>query len=467
MIKFQSWLSKRKKILMPILWYLFVIGLEVLLFVVTGFDIYNNALFPGTVLTITSAIFGYLITKKEEKELIPIDQDNKFRLIYMKKLFQKLCKEYGGKKKEINILIVGDVMLDHKMEGSEAKFDKVQKHQIIKLGRGKVYMVDKEPKTLGGAADIARAFCEVSRVIMIGVIGSDCEGNTLKTICKEYNINFKPIETTKVLTTTKIYLHRLTEGPAEEVIRFDRENIELMTSYCDSKDVQDEIIKKINEDVKDINCIVIKDHQKGMISKELVKKISETASNNNISLYVDPKYDWEKFKDIKVSAILPNMKEAASGLYDIKKEKEENKIMQCDHDCKLKDKEYKTLVRNYPNCDNFIIKAADKGAVILSRNANDVTREEIKPFLNIGDDFETDVGCGDVFDAFAIIGRLHEYTLEESVLFANFAAGLNTKKPLGELISLADIKEELEQESFKKYIVDNILVVDKIKENEK
>jgi D-beta-D-heptose 7-phosphate kinase/D-beta-D-heptose 1-phosphate adenosyltransferase len=52
--------------------------------------------------------------------------------------------------------------------------------------------------------------------------------------------------------------------------------------------------------------------------------------------------------------------------------------------------------------------------------------------------------------------------LEESVLFANFVAGLKTKKPLGELMSLDDIKKELEQESFKKYIIDNVPVVNKI-----
>ena len=126
------------------------------------------------------------------------------------------------------------------------------------------------------------------------------------------------------------------------------------------------------------------------------------------------------------------------------------------------------MVDKYSNCDNFIIKAASKGAVILSRNANDCP-EEIKPFLNIGDDFKTDVGCGDVFDAFAIIGLLHEPTPEElhihklkAVLFANFVAGLKTKKPLGELMSIVDIEKELEQESFKEYIKDNVQVVNKI-----
>lgn len=458
MNKFQTSMSKRmKKILKdhPIQLFLCIVGLEVLIFFVTGIC---NAGFTGVAIAITTTIYWYL-----HKNIEPLTQESPYTTVRqneMKKYFKTLCEKYREKNK--NILIVGDVMLDHKMVGIEAKYEIVQKHQIIESG-GEVYMVDDEHKTLGGAADIAWAFSEVSHVTLIGVIGLDCEGTTLKTLCENRKISFKPIVTDEVLTTTKIYLHRLTEGPAKDVIRFDRENRDLMTSHCNKENVQDDIINKINEAIKNINCIVIKDHQKGMISKELVKKISETASNNNIPLYVDPKYDWEKFEDVKIAAILPNMKEAASGVYDIEKEK--RKILEGDNVCKLNDNEYETLVRKYSNCDNFIIKAASKGAVILSRNANP---EEIKPFL-MGDDFKTDVGCGDVFDAFTIIGLLHEPTPEELhkhklkvVLFANFVAGLKTGKPLEEFVSFADIEKELEQESFKKYIRDNVQVVNKI-----
>ncbi|PAV11486.1 hypothetical protein ASJ81_10180 [Methanosarcina spelaei] len=372
--------------------------------------------------------------------------------------FCDLCTQYRRKDKKV--LIVGDVMLDHKMVGSSAKYSNVQKHQIVKKGEGEVYMVYRDLKTLGGAADVAMAFSLISSVTLIGIIGSDSEGKALLNLCQGH-ITFDPIEAPEVITTKKIYLHRSTEGPDLQVIRFDREDSESMTNYCQRKNVQETIINKINA-IDNLDCIVIKDHQKGMISKNLVKEISKVALNKKIPLYVDPKYDWKIFGDVDIEAILPNMKEAASGIFDMKTKEDE--ILERDNKCKFKyEYEYSNLVEKYPVCKNFIIKAASKGAVILTHDPKDKIKV-IEPLL-VGDELNTDVGCGDVFDAFAIIGMLNKHTLEESVLFANFVAGLKAKKSLGEHISLDDIETELEKDSFSNYVSRNSKLMDEILKN--
>jgi D-beta-D-heptose 7-phosphate kinase/D-beta-D-heptose 1-phosphate adenosyltransferase len=395
-----------------------------------------------------------VIIGNENKITIKEFHDTPIIIKNTKKRFTKFCNDYDKKNKKI--LVVGEVMLDHKIVGSEAKYEDVQKHEIIIRG-GEVYRVGREPKTLGGAADIALAFSEISNVTLIGVIGTDNEGKDLIKECDAHNIQHDFIESTKVKTTTKIYIHRLTQGPEKEVIRFDKEDIESMTSYCNSDTVQNKIIEKIKKYVNNIDCIVIKDHQKGMISKDFIEKIAE-ISNNKIPLYVDPKYAWEKFEGLMIQAILPNMKEAASALFDIKRKDDE--ILERDKNCKLEDMEYSHLVNKYNKCKNFIIKAANKGAVIVSEDIKDCPIE-VKPLL-VGSAFNTDVGCGDVFDAFVIVGMLNEYTLEESVLFANFIAGLKTKKSLGEPIHIEDIKKELKRYSFEEYIIDNLPLIHKI-----
>lgn len=387
---------------------------------------------------------------------VNVNTETPFLLKMTKNVFKNLCQEYGKKSKRI--LIVGDVMLDHKIKGTAAKYENVQKHQIILKG-GEVYMVSDEPKTLGGAAHIAMAFSGISNVTLISVIGLDCAGNSLKRACDDHNVQFYLKETSEVKTTTKIYIYRMTEGGAKKVIRFDSEDVKLMTSYCNNEDVQNDLINEIKKNITKTDCVVIKDHQKGIISKEFVKRVSEIASDNGIPLYVDPKYAWDIFEGVTIEAVIPNMKEAASALYDIKKE--EGIILEKDLNCKLEDSEYTNLVEKYSNCKTFIIKAASKGAVILSNNAKHCPKI-VNPFLVEKREFETDVGCGDTFDAFMIIGLLNEHTVEESVFFANFVAGLKTKKSLGKCISIEDIKNEMEKDSFKNYVKDNLPLVKKI-----
>lgn len=404
-----------------------------------------------------------IISETREKEGIPKTTDRD-----MLTLFQELCDEYESHKKEKNILIVGDVMLDHKMEGLGAKDEDVQKHDLdsVYMLSGKSY----ERKTLGGAANVAWAFSKVSRVTLIGVIGSDCEGETLVNLCEEPEITFIPIRIPQVMTTTKIYF--LCPSPKQGVqkssIRFDREDRDLMTRACNN--CHKYIIKKINEAADSpkhpIDCIVLKDHQKGMISEDIVKEVSRIATLKKIPLFVDPKYKWKIFnnEDVQIKAILPNIKEASSGLYSDPDYKQCD-IMDRAGKSKLEPDDYNTLIDKYPNCCNFIIKADIKGAVILSKNANCMETIEIDRLkLN---EFETGVGCGDVFDAYAIIGILYKHSLEESVLFANFVAGLRTKKPLGVVMSPEEINQELKKESFKKYIIDNERVVNKIMELKK
>ncbi|CAG0979072.1 MAG: PfkB family carbohydrate kinase [Candidatus Methanoperedens sp.] len=413
---------------------------------------------------IASEINGNVKTllNKKENEGIP-----KTTYRGMRTLFQELCEEYESHKKVKNILIVGDVMLDHKMEGREAEYEEVQFHDLKRVYK----LSDKsyESKTLGGAANVAWAFSKVSRVTLIGVIGSDCEGETLVNLCKEPEINFLPIRIPQVMTTTKIYFYSESprQGEEKSSTRFDREDSDLMESACN--DCHDYIITKINEagdsHNSPIDCIVLKDHEKGMISEKLFKEVSKIAHERKIPLFVDPKYKWRIFnnKGVKIEAILPNIKEASSGIYP----KGNIQIRINARESTLLPQNYKTLVDTYPNCGNFIIKADKNGAVILSMNANGMDKEEIKPLPLNKDEFVTGVGCGDVFDAFAIIGILHKHSLEESVLFANFVAGLRTKKPLGVVMSPGEIKQELETESFTKYIIDNERVVNKILELKK
>lgn len=378
--------------------------------------------------------------------------------------FLKLCEEFS--KKEKKILVVGDVMLDHKMEGDLAQYDEVEKHEA----GDRVFMLagkSSESKTLGGAASIARASSEIARVTLIGAIGPDCEGRIMAEICREHNIRFDPVEISKILTTTKIYFYRKPEDQGRpEITRFDREDKEIMEKECNKTEVQENIISKVKVAVDSpVDCIIIKDHGKGFITDDTVREISKITRSKNIPLFIDPKYAWNKFsdKDVKIKAVFPNIKEASYGLYEYKEAKK-NEIKDRVKTSRLKNDDYRTLAEKYPGCENFIIKADKNGAVILTRDVKDgIKYKEVKPLI-LGNEFETGIGCGDTFDSFAITGLLNGHTMEESVLFANFVAGVKAKKDLGEMVSLETIRGELRPDSlqFKNYLEDNKDMAEKI-----
>jgi bifunctional ADP-heptose synthase (sugar kinase/adenylyltransferase) len=259
------------------------------------------------------------------------------------------------------------------------------------------------------------------------------------------------------------------------VVRFNREDSKLMEKKC--LEYKDIVINKIEEAAKNSDCIVIKDHEKGFITADLVKKISKIANDNKIPLFVDPKYKWDKFNDINIKAILPNIKEASYGLLG---KENESEIRRRWNNSTLYDDDYKKLVDKYPKCENIIIKADRKGAFIVSANIPEgIKPKEIMALPLQEKEFNTGIGCGDVFNAYAIVGILsrhaqeksvleesvlEESVLEESVLFANFVAGLRAKKSLGQVMSPDEIKSELKNESthFNDYIIKNEQLVETI-----
>jgi hypothetical protein len=181
----------------------------ILIILGVGLSILLGILFKEIILSIIGVVLSLI-------GIVPIIRSNKEHPIKLKPIpppvdhliirtfFKKLCDKY--KERKYKILVVGDVMLDHKMKGDIPIFSDVESHQVNK-GDFMLGGKDKESKTPGGASNVAWAFSKVSDVTLIGVISSDSsdyEGKTLKERCKE-NFTFDPVEIPGILTTTKIY----------------------------------------------------------------------------------------------------------------------------------------------------------------------------------------------------------------------------------------------------------------------
>jgi bifunctional ADP-heptose synthase (sugar kinase/adenylyltransferase) len=392
----------------------------------------------------------YKLHEPEFRTISPA-KEQRNSLEKMREELIELCKLLRNKNK--SIVVIGEVMLDHKMMVRKgASFDQVQEHEV---GLEKIYVLeskDKENKTLGGAANIAHAFSKVSKVTLIGVVGSDEEGIKLVKLCKTNGIDFIPIKISELITTTKIYCYsygiqigtmKMGFEKAYDATRIDREDKIAMNKFC--REYEDAIIKKIKTINKPIDCVLLKDHEKGMFQSGIIKAISEYYKDKLI--FLDPKYSesWKNFSGMKFEAALPNIKEAAYGVWHGDEQVDTLVKTKCAD--LFGDEDYRHLVIDYPHINYFIIKADCRGAVVVSRDHEGKAKYSAIKQLNVDlKDFRVGIGCGDLFDAFFVSGILNGASLKKSALLANFAAGHRTKKPLGEVMTPEEVISLLERE---------------------
>jgi len=185
------------------------------------------------------------------------------------------------KVEDINILVVGDIMLDHYIYGNAERLSPEAPVPVVK--------VTKEYYNLGGCGNVVRNIRKLGpNVTCVAAIGKDKAGSIIHKELKKLNVSKKIIETDEV-TTQKIRI--VANQGHTQIVRVDKEEI---------KPVKLGEFKIEN----DFDVIVISDYAKGMITADLMSKIKKLDA----PIIADPKPSnmW-LYNDIFM--ITPNKKE--------------------------------------------------------------------------------------------------------------------------------------------------------------
>ncbi|MEJ5273347.1 MAG: PfkB family carbohydrate kinase [Spirochaetota bacterium] len=171
------------------------------------------------------------------------------------------------------ICIIGDIMLDRYLYG---KANRISPEAPIP-----VVLLENESISLGAASYVALNLINLrSDCILVGKIGNDENGKTIKKLLIKNKINNFLIEKDgyKTITKTRIISNH------QQMIRVDEENIEPLT-------IEEEniIIEFLEKNIKDIGFIIISDYAKGVCTENLCKKIIDIANKKNIKVLIDPK----------------------------------------------------------------------------------------------------------------------------------------------------------------------------------
>ncbi len=207
-----------------------------------------------------------------------------------------LFKEFNDKK----VIIIGDVMVDSYIWG---KVNRISPEAPVP-----VVEVSKREDRLGGAANVGLNIKALgAEPYLCSVIGSDKKGEDYLNLMISQNLPTTGIlKSDKRLTTTKFRVI----GNNTQMLRVDEE----IKSALDEED-QSKLLDVISQIINNegIDVIIFQDYDKGVIGKDLIKKVVEKAISANIPVVVDPKKN--NFLDYKnVNLFKPNLKEIKEGL---------------------------------------------------------------------------------------------------------------------------------------------------------
>lgn len=209
-------------------------------------------------------------------------------------------QEIFEKFNSLNVLIIGDVMMDSYIWG---KTERISPEAPVPIVR-----VTRKENRLGGAANVALNVQSLgARPYICAVIGEDPEGDEFLSLLDKQNLNTEGIlRITNRPTTVKTRII----AQNQQIVRIDAET-ETSISDLDTESILVKIKSLI--DSKNISAIIFEDYDKGLISKQLIDVVVQLARKNNIVTAVDPKK--RNFLDYTgVNLFKPNLKELKEGL---------------------------------------------------------------------------------------------------------------------------------------------------------
>jgi len=306
----------------------------------------------------------------------------------MKDIFKKFEK--------LNILIIGDVMIDAYLWG---KVDRISPEAPVPI-----LSVTKRENRLGGAANVALNIQAMgANPIICSIVGDDGHSETFIQLLNEQNISAEGIvKSHDRITTIKTRLL----GHHQQMLRVDDEVTHEITHH--ETDTLFNRIQLLLQTHK-IDAIIFEDYDKGVITSKLIEQVVDLAKTSNIPTIVDPKK--RNFLHYKhVTLFKPNLKELKEGLkidFDARNNEELKNAIE-----HLKDKIGANMV---------MVTLSELGIYINSSEEKVLIPANIRDISDVS-------GAGDTVVSVAALGLAAGLTPTRFTALANLAGGLVCEK---------------------------------------
>ena len=327
--------------------------------------------------------------------------------------------------KKPNILVIGDLMIDHYLWGSCDRISPEAPVQVVN--------VKKESSVLGGAGNVINNLVALGSVVdVISVVGNDSVANELKSLLEKIDV---PTSNLVVENNRKTSKKSRLIASQQQVLRYDMESIDDI-----NENSHKQIIQTLEKNIDKYSSIILSDYGKGVLTTNLTKEIIKIANKNSIKVLVDPKgKDYSKYKGSYT--LTPNKKEAMEATnIDIK---DENSLIEA----------LKSL-KTQCELEVSLITLSEQGIAIFD---DELT---IKP--TVAREVYDVTGAGDTVIASIAFALGNNLDIKDAIYFANLAAGVVVGK-IGSATTTLDEIYEYEYSLHKSNSTSHIKTFDEIK----
>jgi D-beta-D-heptose 7-phosphate kinase/D-beta-D-heptose 1-phosphate adenosyltransferase len=319
--------------------------------------------------------------------------------------------ELENKIKKLNVLVVGDIILDKYYYTDVTRISPEAPVPIAKF--------KSETNILGGAGNVTLNLKKlgVENVYSVGIIGVDNSGKQIQEMFRIEEINFMPIFSyDDTITKTRI----ISDG--KQLLRLDFEKD--FNSYAD---LSKKIISEISLIISKIDIVIVSDYVKGCIRKEVLDYLKTTG----IFLVADTKStDIENFSDFNL--ITPNFTELSKIAEKLGFDGQIENTNLCIESVG-------GFVKNKLN-STLLITRSEMGVSLVDSDLNHCNIEKAKVFdvTGAGDT------CASIFSCLYFLGHDKKSSLE----LMNAAARLTVSNVGNYAPTFYEIKDEFLKEEF-------------------
>jgi len=307
-------------------------------------------------------------------------------------LAEKLHKAHINSRKP-NILVIGDLMLDHYILGSASRLSPEAPVPVVNVHR--------ENKIIGGAANVASNLVELgANVHLAGITGQDPAGEDVREILAQKGIPIDLVfEDPDRVTTIKTRVI----ASNHQIVRIDKEDTHEISS-----DLEKKFLKELMPYIEESDVVVLSDYNKGLLTSSLSLSIIETCKSLEKQIIVDPKgLDYSKYSGAYI--IKPNRKELAEATKAEKIHTREDLIAAAG------------VIFEKTQANYLIVTLSEGGIAIL-------TPGECQILPVVATDVYDVTGAGDTVMATLSYCLALGFSIEEACRISNYAASIVIKQ---------------------------------------
>ncbi|OQX18270.1 MAG: rfaE bifunctional protein [Desulfobulbaceae bacterium A2] len=295
---------------------------------------------------------------------------------------------------QANILVIGDVIVDHFVWGSVSRISPEAPVPVVNVTR--------EQLLLGGAANVLRNIVSLGgRGALCGMIGDDIMGRECTSLLAELPASDEGLIHSRRPTIVKTRV--VAQG--QQVVRYDREVV-----GPPSPATLEKIKGYLTRALPSYDAVVVSDYAKGVVDEDVMRHLQsllrqqEQQQGRSIPLIVDPKpIRPARFRGATV--MTPNQHEAEL-LGGVAIQDDESLLVAA------------RRIRRELDCRSVLITRGEAGMALLDENG------ELSTIPTMAREVYDVTGAGDTVAAALALGMASGCTVAQAARLANYAAGV-------------------------------------------